>query len=807
MICCVSPADSNYHESLNAVKYANRARNIRNKPIVNLDPTAMIIQELRGQIKVLAIELLAHREGRHIPGDNDMPIGLLNDLAASKQVHIPPLSGTNESVPPRKSPIASTGSKAQIAISHTMNDRSVARTNMEAIKYEQECIVLRSRLQDSDQEVQRITEKQKRTAMQISELTEQLVIVQSERDYFRMKLNDVTESSDSVHEGERERSTRINIIADYIREIESLKALNAKLQIERTNQWAAIKSYEVGNFAEEIAEWTVGAVEEGDMSGVANVISSTEEQVLREKRLLEKIERGGSDDSEDDDTNIDVNRTETMAEKDRNFQRRQRVMAAEVQELNESIQLKELLVMQLQRSQQQYLDMKTFYEHKLDTLCAEMEAKEKEKQKVLDELHELSLRSEVASVKQGREDRLREKLESKEQELLTMRARQLELSHLSKVQSRSSEQLKKLEADISSMKRQRVDLARTLQLEKKAHLSALNMKAKEVDHLKRELTRAMQKVRKLGDEKERAEMKAKEMIRDNISRRKRESAGTNGTTSNSAPLQTMTARDSRRVLSQHASNSSGGRILSAEEIKTKKWLDKQVRVIAARENAAEALRLQCEQQLALLHQKKQLEEFREPLRAVILKVKRIEGGDMSCQEDKNILSVDEEEALADCEEKISKLEGQLKYRNAEISRMELELKSDKRLKTTHQSTVEMLKHNAASSLPAAHQLIHLLFDIVVSTRKAARIHKDRLEASQEREYRLNEDLDDALTRLNLEKRHHEKELARVERDFEERLAGLYNHSNLGAVISPVENSEGDRVAKKAAPASWMQISG
>ena len=52
MICCVSPADINYQESLNAVKYANRARNIKNKPVVNLDPTAVIITELKYQIKV-----------------------------------------------------------------------------------------------------------------------------------------------------------------------------------------------------------------------------------------------------------------------------------------------------------------------------------------------------------------------------------------------------------------------------------------------------------------------------------------------------------------------------------------------------------------------------------------------------------------------------------------------------------------------------------------------------------------------------------------------------------------------------------
>lgn len=47
MIACVSPAESNYDESLSTVKYASRARNIKNKPVVNRDPNSMLIESLR----------------------------------------------------------------------------------------------------------------------------------------------------------------------------------------------------------------------------------------------------------------------------------------------------------------------------------------------------------------------------------------------------------------------------------------------------------------------------------------------------------------------------------------------------------------------------------------------------------------------------------------------------------------------------------------------------------------------------------------------------------------------------------------
>ena len=53
MIACVSPAESNYEETLNSIKYASRARNIKNKPVVNRDPNSIMIDNLKQQINCL----------------------------------------------------------------------------------------------------------------------------------------------------------------------------------------------------------------------------------------------------------------------------------------------------------------------------------------------------------------------------------------------------------------------------------------------------------------------------------------------------------------------------------------------------------------------------------------------------------------------------------------------------------------------------------------------------------------------------------------------------------------------------------
>lgn len=73
MIACISPSDRDFMETLNTLKYANRARNIKNKVMVNQDRASQQISALRTEIARLQMELMeyktvswAHSEGREI---------------------------------------------------------------------------------------------------------------------------------------------------------------------------------------------------------------------------------------------------------------------------------------------------------------------------------------------------------------------------------------------------------------------------------------------------------------------------------------------------------------------------------------------------------------------------------------------------------------------------------------------------------------------------------------------------------------------------------------------------------------------
>ncbi|XP_054797940.1 kinesin-like protein KIN-4A isoform X1 [Prosopis cineraria] len=63
MIACISPADINAEETLNTLKYANRARNIQNKPVVNRDPMSSEMLKMRQQLEYLQAELCARAGG------------------------------------------------------------------------------------------------------------------------------------------------------------------------------------------------------------------------------------------------------------------------------------------------------------------------------------------------------------------------------------------------------------------------------------------------------------------------------------------------------------------------------------------------------------------------------------------------------------------------------------------------------------------------------------------------------------------------------------------------------------------------
>lgn len=72
MIACISPSDRDFMETLNTLKYANRARNIKNRIQINQDQSSRTISSLRREIAALQLELLEYKQGvRSVDADGN----------------------------------------------------------------------------------------------------------------------------------------------------------------------------------------------------------------------------------------------------------------------------------------------------------------------------------------------------------------------------------------------------------------------------------------------------------------------------------------------------------------------------------------------------------------------------------------------------------------------------------------------------------------------------------------------------------------------------------------------------------------
>ena len=58
MIAAISPAD--YEETLSTLRYADQAKKIKNKAVVNEDPNAKLVRELKEELEVLRGTIKSH---------------------------------------------------------------------------------------------------------------------------------------------------------------------------------------------------------------------------------------------------------------------------------------------------------------------------------------------------------------------------------------------------------------------------------------------------------------------------------------------------------------------------------------------------------------------------------------------------------------------------------------------------------------------------------------------------------------------------------------------------------------------------
>jgi len=292
MICCVSPAGANYHESLNALRYANRARNIQNKPVVNRDPTLIVIDELKNVLKIVSLELMSRRknidiEKVSISDEQLQNLINFNGNGTIKNVQIE----NNSSASNHSSPKRNSLSKQALSYSNS-------HTN---INLNNEISIYKSRVSESEFEVQRLSDQLKLLRQQISDISESSIVLQSERDFYKLKWESTLPILESNEEQEAfnnnievEKSDIMKACKEYIEEIRVLKSQIVDMNYNSTMSSTVLELFD----GEETA------IETQLTDSIARVIAQTEIQLRQETKKLMVLEEETSEviENSDDDS-------------------------------------------------------------------------------------------------------------------------------------------------------------------------------------------------------------------------------------------------------------------------------------------------------------------------------------------------------------------------------------------------------------------------------------------------------------------------------------------------------------------------
>ncbi|XP_072045040.1 osmotic avoidance abnormal protein 3-like isoform X2 [Amphiura filiformis] len=143
MVACLSPADNNYDETLSTLRYANRAKNIKNKPKINEDPKDALLRQYQDEIKKLKAMLM---------GEIPIPEGGLDVAALVGKAGIPALAAPAQAALAQAVPTQAALAAPAAATTDNRTAVITPQSNEEAetlrLEYEAKIIEMEARYQE-----------------------------------------------------------------------------------------------------------------------------------------------------------------------------------------------------------------------------------------------------------------------------------------------------------------------------------------------------------------------------------------------------------------------------------------------------------------------------------------------------------------------------------------------------------------------------------------------------------------------------------------------------------------------------------
>ncbi|XP_031656949.1 kinesin-like protein KIF21A isoform X7 [Oncorhynchus kisutch] len=457
MIACISPSDRDFMETLNALKYANRARNIKNKVMVNQDKASQQISALRTEIARLQMELIEYRTGKRMVGEDGMES--INDMVHENTM------------------LQTENSNLRIRVKAMQETIDAQRARLTQYLSDQANQVL-ARAGEGSEEIGNMIRSY---IKEIEDLRAKLLESESMNENLRKNLSRAS-SRQSFYPGtfspallapEKEAS---DIIEMAKKDLEKLK------KKERKKKKSVVKEEVPDNDQDQgmEKELTERSNDEPEMEGSDHEDEEDEEE---EEEEMDVEESSDDSDSESDEKE--------------NFQ-------ADLANITCEIAIKQKLIDELENSQRRLHTLKQQYEQKLMMLQSKIRDTQLERDRVLHNMGSVETCSDDKAKKIKQE--YEKKLSIMNKELQKLQSAQKEHARLLKNQSKYETQLKKLQLDVTEMKKTKVRLMKQMKDQQEKNRMTESRRNREIATLKKDQRKQEHQLKLLEAQKRQQEL-------------------------------------------------------------------------------------------------------------------------------------------------------------------------------------------------------------------------------------------------------------------------------------------------------------
>ncbi|XP_071589992.1 kinesin-like protein KIF21A isoform X12 [Heliangelus exortis] len=456
MIACVSPSDRDFMETLNTLKYANRARNIKNKVMVNQDRASQQINALRSEIARLQMELMEYKTGKRIIDEEG--VESINDMFHENAM----LQTENNNLRVRIKAMQETIDALRARITQLMSDQAnqvLARagegneeiSNM-IHNYIKEIEDLRAKLLESEA----VNENLRRSLSRASTRSTYFggpsafsaSMLSSEKE--TMEILDIAKKDlEKLKKKERKKKKRLQKLEESSQEERSVKEDNTDNEQEKRD-------------------------EKGTSERENNELEAEE---------IQEVSDHDDEEEEDDEDEDDMEVVESSDESDSDSDEKENYQA-DLANITCEIAIKQKLIDELENSQRRLQTLKKQYEEKLMMLQHKIRDTQLERDQVLQNLGSVETYSEEKAKKIKSE--YEKKLQAMNKELQRLQTAQKEHARLLKNQSQYEKQLKKLQQEVTEMKKTKVRLMKQMKEEQEKARMTESRRNREIAQLKKE---------------------------------------------------------------------------------------------------------------------------------------------------------------------------------------------------------------------------------------------------------------------------------------------------------------------------------